>query len=70
MGQREGLSQYDLDKIRKMYECTGNYESSSIGGGNVGTNKPAGSKPGPGGGNLAGAFLTGLGNIVGALGKK
>jgi hypothetical protein len=71
MGQREGLSQGDLSKIRKMYQCSGNYETSSGSGSSgsetAGANKPTqtGSKP-----NLAGAIFTGLGNIVGALGKK
>ncbi len=54
-----------------MYQCSGNYETSSGSGSSgsetAGANKPTqtGSKP-----NLAGAIFTGLGNIVGALGKK
>lgn len=76
MGQREQLSEKDLNKIRSMYKCQGNYKPAATTS-SPNSNKPAtttGSSPNkkPAGGGVigvAGSIFSGLGNIIGSFGK-
>ncbi|XP_004530383.1 high choriolytic enzyme 1 [Ceratitis capitata] len=74
MGQREGFSAYDIEKLNKMYQCDGGAIGNGGGfGGSIGNNmgvvpaapapvpvQPAPVRPGAGGANLIGSFLGGL----------